>query len=268
MLDNEIWRYLPFDGIPTLISLAMGVPAMLYVALVHTRRSRTIAKVMLVVWVLPVLAITARGRLRYENAEFEWHVGRSIMAEWHNINQSLGVMNIVGNVIMFMPLGWLVVVLWPNRAVARAVVVSALVSLAIETWQTLGGSPGDIDDVVLNSLGGLLGALMVLGIQRVARRRRQMPLRYRDAIEQAPRLPVEAFTMQVDGHTFAVSVFRDHATGSLHSDYDWLTGPNKGYGFAVGGGKRPTQADHSRSIRGFLAMIDPATGFIAEGEPI
>lgn len=65
-------------------------------------------------------------------------------------------------------------------------------------------------------------------------------------------------TLEVDGETFAV-----RSRGGGH-DYDWISGPNPGYGFASSGSGEASQEAHMASIRSFLAMIDPATGYIAD----
>jgi hypothetical protein len=46
--------------------------------------------------------------------------------------------------------------------------------------------------------------------------------------------------------------------------YDWLSGPNKGYGF--GSSRTPNRSveEHRESIHAFLAMIDPNTGYIGD----
>lgn len=65
--------------------------------------------------------------------------------------------------------------------------------------------------------------------------------------------------LAVDGETFAVR--RRDDDGSHH--YDWASGPNDGYGFSVSGGLEPmTQEWHEAAIRGFLAGIDPETGYM------
>ena len=71
------------------------------------------------------------------------------------------------------------------------------------------------------------------------------------------------FTLDVDGERFAV---RRAGDGTA---YDWLSGPNKGYGFASGRTPNRSVEEHRESIRVFLAMIDPDTGYIGEdgGEP-
>jgi 2-haloacid dehalogenase len=62
----------------------------------------------------------------------------------------------------------------------------------------------------------------------------------------------------VDGETFAV---RPHDRGYA---FDWLTGPNPGYGFAQArnDGGSMTTADLEAAIRSFLSMVDPSTGHI------
>jgi hypothetical protein len=71
-----------------------------------------------------------------------------------------------------------------------------------------------------------------------------------------PNGPV-VFTLEVDGEQFAV-----RRRGEGDWSYDWLTGPNPGYGFGASG---PDVHDRERlreRIREFLRSIDPATGYI------
>jgi len=84
-----------------------------------------------------------------------------------------------------------------------------------------------------------------------------VPAAYRGS-EGRPGSPL--FTLDVDGERFAIRRSEDGGTA-----YDWLTGRNEGYGFASSGSpNRPTEK-HRESIRVFLAMIDPNTGYIGDG---
>ena len=65
------------------------------------------------------------------------------------------------------------------------------------------------------------------------------------------------FTLDVDGERFAIRRAGDGGTV-----YDWLSGPNKGYGFGSSGPPNRSVEEHRESIRAFLAMIDPHTGYI------
>ncbi len=66
-------------------------------------------------------------------------------------------------------------------------------------------------------------------------------------------------TLDVDGEQFAVR--RSPGGGT---DYDWLSGRNEGYGFGCSGDPERSADEHRQSVRGFLDMIDPASGHIAE----
>jgi hypothetical protein len=68
------------------------------------------------------------------------------------------------------------------------------------------------------------------------------------------------FTLDVDGERFAIRQSGDGGT-----TYDWLSGRNEGYGFASSGSPDRPMAEHRQSIRVFLAMIDPNTGYIGDG---
>jgi hypothetical protein len=79
---------------------------------------------------------------------------------------------------------------------------------------------------------------------------------------QAPPDPDDAgpaLTLEVDGETFAL---RPDEFGGTH--YDWLSGPNPGYGFAASPTPGWSLDDHRACIRSFLEQIDPATGYIGE----
>jgi hypothetical protein len=67
------------------------------------------------------------------------------------------------------------------------------------------------------------------------------------------------FTLDIDGERFAIRRAGDGGTA-----YDWLSGPNKGYGFGSSGTPNRSIEEHQESIRAFLAMIDPNTGYIGD----
>jgi hypothetical protein len=66
------------------------------------------------------------------------------------------------------------------------------------------------------------------------------------------------YTLEVDGEVFTVSA-RDGGT-----DYGWVSGPNTDYGFSSSGRPDMPREHHANSIRDFLRMIDPATGYIPD----
>ncbi len=69
-------------------------------------------------------------------------------------------------------------------------------------------------------------------------------------------------TIVVDGERFRITVTGQEAS------YDWLSGPNKDYGFSlsVQGATKFTfpREFHVSQIKQFLADIDPETGYLPE----
>jgi hypothetical protein len=64
--------------------------------------------------------------------------------------------------------------------------------------------------------------------------------------------------LECEGETFEVG---PGEYGGTH--YEWLSGPNTGYGFTTSG-TIDDMDEHETNIRSFLSMIDPETGYIAE----
>lgn len=170
VFDDDVWRYSPIGPIPTLVAGSIGLALVLYVTWNHTKRTQTLTWVLLAVCILVILAATVRGSLGNEDGGFGWRLGHSIVGEYNNINQGLGLLNVAGNVVMFVPVGWLAAILARRRNLGTATAAAAGLSLAIEVWQMSSGSFGDIDDVFLNSLGGVLGAALALSIRAISRR--------------------------------------------------------------------------------------------------
>ncbi|MCM1568990.1 MAG: VanZ family protein [Roseburia sp.] len=69
--------------------------------------------------------------------------------------------NIAGNVLMFVPWGFGLLFLWKkNRKLYRLIFFSIMFPVGIEFVQLFINRQVDIDDIILNFLGGLLGGLI------------------------------------------------------------------------------------------------------------
>ena len=67
-------------------------------------------------------------------------------------------MTYILNIIMFMPLGFLLPLIWKNfRNAKKVVLMGFLMSLAIEICQLFNLRATDIDDLMMNTLGALVG---------------------------------------------------------------------------------------------------------------
>lgn len=77
------------------------------------------------------------------------------------------LVNIVGNVVMFLPWGFGLPLLWErNRRPWRVCLLCFLLTALIETAQLFIGRHFDVDDMLLNFLGGVAGAGLWWLLQR------------------------------------------------------------------------------------------------------
>lgn len=81
------------------------------------------------------------------------------MLRFGSFSQKL--INLAGNVLIFIPLGCLLPALWKRlRRCWKTIPLCAAVSLLIESVQLFVGRSVDVDDLILNTLGGALGYLL------------------------------------------------------------------------------------------------------------
>lgn len=78
------------------------------------------------------------------------------------------LINFAGNILVFVPLGLLPPLLWRRYRGAGGAALPALCSLGIECCQIFTGRSVDVDDLLLNALGGLLGWLLARAALRKA----------------------------------------------------------------------------------------------------
>lgn len=75
----------------------------------------------------------------------------------------------VGNIVMFMPIGFFIPLIWKKRALISTLVGFSF-SLFIEISQLFVVRNTDIDDLVLNTLGVYIGYLLYMFVQNVINR--------------------------------------------------------------------------------------------------
>lgn len=78
----------------------------------------------------------------------------------YKVGSKLFYKNIIGNMIMFIPYGFLVSYYFKLKKIYVVLLLSFIASLMIEYGQLLIGRVFDVDDIILNVIGGLLGFLL------------------------------------------------------------------------------------------------------------
>ena len=166
-------RYIPVELLAltvllaTIAAVAAAVPALLrrdvYGAAI------TAARVLLGGAVLAVLAVTLVGGAGGTGVNLA--PGAGIRAGFDNVNGELGLVNVLGNVAMFVPVGFLVPLATSLRFLG-GVAACGILSVAVEVLQLAAGRSLDIDDVLLNTSGGAVGAAVGITLEVLLQRRR------------------------------------------------------------------------------------------------
>jgi len=76
-------------------------------------------------------------------------------------------MILLGNVIMFFPIGFFFVLLWRRNSWKQILLVGFLTTFCIELIQLFVGRTFDIDDILLNTIGVVLGGLFCRILRRM-----------------------------------------------------------------------------------------------------
>ena len=119
---------------------------------------RGVASVLLLIYLI-VLGYLTLFRFHQVNPEHNLIPGRTILHDLGNGGAEL-VINTLGNVVATLPLGALLPIVVPRRLVSavRVALAAFLTSLLVEVAQFwLGKRVADVDDLILNTLGGWFG---------------------------------------------------------------------------------------------------------------
>lgn len=77
---------------------------------------------------------------------------------------------VIGNIILFIPLGFFFTYYTRIKKIGSIAIIAALISFTIETVQKYIGRSFDIDDIILNVVGGIIGFLIYVGLDAIKKK--------------------------------------------------------------------------------------------------
>ncbi len=80
----------------------------------------------------------------------------------YDFGSNLFNLNIVGNVIVFLPLGFYIGYYAKSKKILNTIIAALLISLSVETVQYFIERTFDIDDIILNVLGAFVGYIIFI----------------------------------------------------------------------------------------------------------
>ncbi|MGL4762723.1 MAG: VanZ family protein [Sarcina sp.] len=130
-------------------------------------KSREFIKFMFLVYFFGVLAYTMG--IMFYSPEFKERISLESInyipivetIKMFQNSRSSALYQVMGNLIMFVPFGMFVAVLYKkSNSILKVAGISLICTVIIETSQFFGGRGVDVDDIIINTLGGILGYLI------------------------------------------------------------------------------------------------------------
>jgi len=88
----------------------------------------------------------------------------------YSIGSGLFYRNVLGNMFLFLPYGFFIGKYTKTNQIRMAVLLAMIASVSIEVTQLLIGRVFDVDDIILNVLGAVVGFLLYLVWNRISTR--------------------------------------------------------------------------------------------------
>lgn len=85
----------------------------------------------------------------------------------YKIGSKLFIYNVVGNIMVFVPFGYFVSGYVKANKVSHILFISIITSLTVELVQLQIGRSFDIDDIILNVAGSIIGFLLFIGLTAI-----------------------------------------------------------------------------------------------------
>lgn len=85
----------------------------------------------------------------------------------YEMGSKLFIFNVIGNIVVFIPFGYFVSGYVKANKVSHILFISVITSLTVELVQLQIGRSFDIDDILLNVVGSIIGFLLFIGLTAI-----------------------------------------------------------------------------------------------------
>lgn len=85
----------------------------------------------------------------------------------YEMGSKLFIFNVIGNIVVFIPFGYFVSSYVKANKVSHILFISVITSLTVELVQLQIGRSFDIDDILLNVVGSIIGFLLFIGLTAI-----------------------------------------------------------------------------------------------------
>lgn len=166
MIRNMILSVLP-DLLPIIIIITVIACSLRLAYLLKNKKNIVLYKelysLIFILYILCLFEVVTFQDVNYGTSNFIPF--REIFR--YTFGTRLFVKNIVGNILLFLPFGYFISEYLKVNKVYLTIFLTVLISTTIEFVQLYIGRTFDIDDIILNTLGGILGYLLYKVINKI-----------------------------------------------------------------------------------------------------
>lgn len=140
---------------------------------VHFSKRHYVFPVVFALYIIAVYHVTGAGTI-YDliTAQFEDMKERINLIPFSNKNNATGYML---NIVMFVPFGFLIPLIWKRTGnVPYIILAGFMFSLLIEVSQLFSYRGTDVDDLILNTFGAVLGFILYRAFEKVCKIKYQL----------------------------------------------------------------------------------------------
>lgn len=160
MLKNTIQSVINFTWPMIVISIVIIVSLRLSYLIKNKEKIVLYREIMMLVFIIYILClfqvVTFQDDVSWASNNFIPF--KEIMR--YKITNRLFIKNVLGNMIMFLPFGFFTSLYLKSEKITLPLLLTLIASLSIEIVQMIIGRVFDVDDIMLNLIGGALGYLV------------------------------------------------------------------------------------------------------------
>ena len=143
---------------------------------IETTKEHEILSVLFVMYIVALLSQTVIPKIELNGDEIRFfqsgynEINLTVFKEIKlaiKLGGSFFLVNIVGNIVVFMPIALFVGLLYNKPSFFKCVLITTAVSVFVEACQIPQNRGTDIDDVILNTLGGIVGYVLFIIINKL-----------------------------------------------------------------------------------------------------
>lgn len=85
----------------------------------------------------------------------------------YNVGSKMFIYNVLGNILLFVPYGYFVTRYVSGKNLFQIFIVSLITSFTVEVLQVKLGRSFDVDDIILNVVGGIIGYFLFIALNAI-----------------------------------------------------------------------------------------------------